>query len=572
MKGKGVLPATLGEPWSELAKVVQSYITCEGRKDVVRPRHLKLLAVLKGKCAVNLPALLNSLLHDTSRSLKKAHHEDAVVSHHGLIRLIVTYSLARQQTSWWELITTMEGEVASPSPKTKHPASTSETPKKPRESPKPKQPSGTTEQAKKRIKLGKQKCTPEATRHVEKRKELAAERRATLKRRYSSGTEEQVERRRRVEVEEQMISTPEQPGRPRKSVRLAKIRGRMEKIQPNIGQPIEIIEDPPALEQILGENLEQTENEVRAEEGDRDDDSAAETSHPEAAIEQPIREKEMEQLGGSHPQNPVEEEELATILASLRGYPSPSSPAEPPEGPSEEGTREKLHDGMAGEENPPVIDKENLDTSQEQAVPKTPEGNPPADGVENGNVCWEQDVPRMIEETLDERGAEMRATHVPTAEAKEIKKLRRKQQKLLNIIAQLRQKIRSLKASLRIKRTVRRKRRTNTAGSSQRGRQSTYRHLVGRYSASKPTAVPINTEEQNVVPSGTEHQNAIPIDIEEQADIPNNPLEPTVVPIKTEPQGDIPVTEGPPYPFIHVKKEGENRAVHTETPPSGKIN
>ena len=30
VKGKGVLPATLGEPWSELAKVVQSYITCEG--------------------------------------------------------------------------------------------------------------------------------------------------------------------------------------------------------------------------------------------------------------------------------------------------------------------------------------------------------------------------------------------------------------------------------------------------------------------------------------------------------------------------------------------------------------
>jgi len=95
VKGKGVLPATLGEPWSELAKVVQSYITCEGRKDVVRPRHLKLLAVLKGKCSVNLPALLNSLLHDASRCLKKAHHEDAVVSHHGLIRLIVSYSLTQ---------------------------------------------------------------------------------------------------------------------------------------------------------------------------------------------------------------------------------------------------------------------------------------------------------------------------------------------------------------------------------------------------------------------------------------------------------------------------------------------
>jgi hypothetical protein len=82
VKGKGVLPATLGEPWTELAKIVQSYITCEGRKDVVRPRHLKLLAVLKGKCSINLPALLNSLLHDAARSLKKAQHIEAVVSHH----------------------------------------------------------------------------------------------------------------------------------------------------------------------------------------------------------------------------------------------------------------------------------------------------------------------------------------------------------------------------------------------------------------------------------------------------------------------------------------------------------
>lgn len=32
VKGKGVLPATLGEPWSKLAKVVQSCITCEGEK------------------------------------------------------------------------------------------------------------------------------------------------------------------------------------------------------------------------------------------------------------------------------------------------------------------------------------------------------------------------------------------------------------------------------------------------------------------------------------------------------------------------------------------------------------
>ena len=47
IKGKGILPATLGEPWTELARIVQSCITCEGRKDVVRPRHLKTFSCSK---------------------------------------------------------------------------------------------------------------------------------------------------------------------------------------------------------------------------------------------------------------------------------------------------------------------------------------------------------------------------------------------------------------------------------------------------------------------------------------------------------------------------------------------
>lgn len=47
VKRKGVEPSSLGEPWTKLARIVQSYITCDGRKDVVIPCHLKLLVVLK---------------------------------------------------------------------------------------------------------------------------------------------------------------------------------------------------------------------------------------------------------------------------------------------------------------------------------------------------------------------------------------------------------------------------------------------------------------------------------------------------------------------------------------------
>ena len=102
-------------------------------------------------------------------------------------------------------------------------------------------------------------------------------------------------------------------------------------------------------------------------------------------------------------------------------------------------------------------------------------------------------------------------------------------------------------------------------------RKGAYRRLVGQYSADRPTTVPTSTEEQNAVPSDMEHQNAIPIDAEEQTVVPNSPLGPTAVPIKTEPQDDIPFTEGPSYPFIHVKKERENKAVQTEAPPLGII-
>ena len=37
IRGKGVLPVALGESWAKLANTIQIYITCEGRKDVVRP-------------------------------------------------------------------------------------------------------------------------------------------------------------------------------------------------------------------------------------------------------------------------------------------------------------------------------------------------------------------------------------------------------------------------------------------------------------------------------------------------------------------------------------------------------
>ena len=217
-------------------------------------------------------------------------------------------------------------------------------------------------------------------------------------------------------MEKHVASSPKQPEKPRKSARLARIQGRLEKIQENT-QPIEIADDPPEPEGGPSkENAEQSESEAGqpGEETKEGDDHSEEAEHSRAAIEQSNQEEEIEQLEGSPPQDPVGEDELAAILANMGEYGQPSSPAGLADGPPEEDTPEKLHAEKVGEESLPVHDEEIGDTNREQSVPKTPE------------------------ETLDGVGAELRASHEPSAEAREIKKLRRKQQKLMSTIAQLR--------------------------------------------------------------------------------------------------------------------------------------
>lgn len=59
---------------------------------------------------------MNSLLHDTAERLRWSQHIEIVVSHHCLIRLIVSYNLAQQQSSWDGLILALEGGLALPAP------------------------------------------------------------------------------------------------------------------------------------------------------------------------------------------------------------------------------------------------------------------------------------------------------------------------------------------------------------------------------------------------------------------------------------------------------------------------
>jgi hypothetical protein len=93
-KGNGINPSTLRESWKELAWVIKRYITCDGRYDVIRPRHLKLLAALKQLLVLNLPFFLNAILHEVSLRTQKSKDPVTVINHHRLVKMITNKGLS----------------------------------------------------------------------------------------------------------------------------------------------------------------------------------------------------------------------------------------------------------------------------------------------------------------------------------------------------------------------------------------------------------------------------------------------------------------------------------------------
>jgi hypothetical protein len=102
--GKGLNPTALSEPWREMEGVIQRYITCDGREDVVWQSHLKLLAALKQRLVINFPFFLNAMLHEVVARTHNAKDPVTIISHHGLVRLIVNRALSQTQITWGDLI------------------------------------------------------------------------------------------------------------------------------------------------------------------------------------------------------------------------------------------------------------------------------------------------------------------------------------------------------------------------------------------------------------------------------------------------------------------------------------
>jgi hypothetical protein len=95
-RGHGIARISLPPPWDIVALGIQKFLTCEGRYTVPFHYHFRILSHLRHRHLMNIPYFLYGMLQQMAAHVQKSKHPAASVIHHGLIKLLVLHSLARQ--------------------------------------------------------------------------------------------------------------------------------------------------------------------------------------------------------------------------------------------------------------------------------------------------------------------------------------------------------------------------------------------------------------------------------------------------------------------------------------------
>jgi hypothetical protein len=91
----------LEEKWKQLLKVIQVYITCEGRYGRVMLYHFKLMNHFTGRNLLNFPHYLHRSLTKMAHQVQaKPEKVSTRIFHHGLIKLIVMEELQKRVKTW----------------------------------------------------------------------------------------------------------------------------------------------------------------------------------------------------------------------------------------------------------------------------------------------------------------------------------------------------------------------------------------------------------------------------------------------------------------------------------------
>ena len=99
--GKGVHIQNFKPEWIEPIKILQSYITREGRFAFVFKYHFRFLQHLSHEAKMNLPFFfLKSLQKMSNRVKKHQDHTKQSVFHHGIIKLVISTVLQKREKTW----------------------------------------------------------------------------------------------------------------------------------------------------------------------------------------------------------------------------------------------------------------------------------------------------------------------------------------------------------------------------------------------------------------------------------------------------------------------------------------
>ena len=99
--GKGVQIQKFKPKWIDPIKILQIYITCEGRFAFVFKYHFRFLQHLIHEAKMNLPFFFFKSLQKMSRGVKEhPDHTKQSVFHHGLIKLVISTILQKQEKTW----------------------------------------------------------------------------------------------------------------------------------------------------------------------------------------------------------------------------------------------------------------------------------------------------------------------------------------------------------------------------------------------------------------------------------------------------------------------------------------
>ena len=99
--GKGVHVQNFKHEWREPIKILQSYITCEGRYASIFKYHIRFLQHLSHESKMNLPFLFLKILQKmSSRVREHQDHTKQSIFHHGLIKFIISTVLQKKGKNW----------------------------------------------------------------------------------------------------------------------------------------------------------------------------------------------------------------------------------------------------------------------------------------------------------------------------------------------------------------------------------------------------------------------------------------------------------------------------------------